>query len=89
MVSRAISLQERIKWSQTLWKWIATHANELGIGRPYLDKDPPHVRPVDGREYVQKRSRAKARLAAKNAAEPLVEDMTKRATAAKLAKARS
>jgi hypothetical protein len=36
---------------------------ELGIGRPYLDKDPPHVAPIDGKEYADKRSAAKARLA--------------------------
>ena len=36
---------------------------ELGIGRPYLDKDPPHVAPIDGKEYADKRGRAKAQLA--------------------------
>jgi hypothetical protein len=65
---------ERIKWSQILWKWIDAHENELGIGRPYLDRDPPHVGPTEGKEYVQKRSRAKTRLAAsaKNMPTPLV-----------------
>jgi hypothetical protein len=46
-----------------LWKWIDAHEKELGIGRPYLDKDPPHVAPIDGKEYADKRSAAKARLA--------------------------
>jgi hypothetical protein len=36
---------------------------KLGIGRPYLDKDPPHVAPIDGKEYAEKRGAAKARLA--------------------------
>ena len=36
---------------------------ELGIGRPYLDRDPPHVAPIDGQEYADKRGAAKARLA--------------------------
>ena len=27
----------------------------LGIGRPYLDRDPPHVGPIDGKEYAAKR----------------------------------
>ncbi len=35
-----------------LWKWIDTHEKELGIGRPYLDRDPPHVAPIDGEEYA-------------------------------------
>jgi hypothetical protein len=46
-----------------LWKWIDAHEKELGIGRPYLDKDPPHVAPIDGKEYADKRGAAKARLA--------------------------
>jgi len=54
---------ERCTWSEILWKWIDAHEKELGIGRPYLDKDPPHVGPIDGKEYVDKRSAAKARLA--------------------------
>ena len=52
----------RCTWSEALWKWIDAHEKELGIGRPYLDKDPPHVAPIDGREYADKRSAAKASL---------------------------
>ena len=54
---------ERCTWSEILWKWIDAHEKELGIGRPYLDKDPPHVAPIDGKEYAEKRSAAKAHLA--------------------------
>ena len=54
---------ERCTWSEILWKWIDAHEKELGIGRPYLDKDPPHVAPIDGKEYAEKRSASKARLA--------------------------
>jgi hypothetical protein len=54
---------ERCKWSEILWKWIDAHEKELAIGRPYLDKDPPHVAPIDGKEYADKRGRAKAQLA--------------------------
>jgi len=25
---------------------------EFGIGRPYLDKDPAHLAPIDGKEYI-------------------------------------
>jgi hypothetical protein len=46
-----------------LWKWIDAHEKELGIGRPYLDRDPPHVGPIDGKEYAVKRGGAKAKLA--------------------------
>lgn len=38
--------------SEKLWKWIDAHGQELGIARPYLDKDPPHVAPIDGKEYA-------------------------------------
>ena len=41
--------------SQILWKWIDAHGKEYGIGRPYLDKDPPHIAPIDGKEYADKR----------------------------------
>ena len=54
---------ERGKSSEVLWKWIDAHEKELGIGRPYLDRDPPHVAPIDGKEYADKRGRAKAQLA--------------------------
>jgi hypothetical protein len=54
---------ERSTWSEILWKWIDAHEKELGIGRPYLDKDPPHVGPIDGKEYADKRGAAKAHLA--------------------------
>jgi len=54
---------ERCTWSESLWRWIDAHEKELGIGRPYLDKDPPHVAPIDGKEYADKRGPAKARLA--------------------------
>jgi hypothetical protein len=46
---------ERYASSQELWKWIDAHEKELGIGRPYLDRDPPHVAPIDGAEYAAKR----------------------------------
>ena len=54
---------ERCTRSEILWKWIDAHEKELGIGRPYLDKDPPHVAPFDGKEYADKRGLAKAQLA--------------------------
>jgi hypothetical protein len=38
-----------------LWKWIDENGQQFGIGRPYLDRDPPHIGPIDGKEYVDKR----------------------------------
>ncbi|TMJ61388.1 MAG: hypothetical protein E6G82_08090 [Alphaproteobacteria bacterium] len=38
--------------SESLWKWIDAHGKEFGIGRPYLHKDPPHLAPIDGKEYA-------------------------------------
>src|SRR5262245_28258990 len=43
---------QRSASSGELWKWIDAHEKELGIGRPYLDRDPPHVAPIDGKEYA-------------------------------------
>jgi hypothetical protein len=43
--------------SDELWKWIDAHEKELGIGRPYLERDPAHVGPIDGQEYADKRGR--------------------------------
>jgi len=55
---------QRFASTVELWKWIDAREKELGIGRPYLDRDPPHVGPIDGTEYAAKRGRAKAKLAA-------------------------
>jgi hypothetical protein len=46
---------ERCSSSDRMWKWIDVHGKEFGIGRPYLDKDPPHIAPIDGQEYADKR----------------------------------
>lgn len=45
------------RWVSTeaLWKWIDANGKEFGIGRPYLGRDPPHVAPIDGKEYVSRR----------------------------------
>jgi hypothetical protein len=48
---------QRFASSEELWKWIDAHEKELGVGRPYLDRDPPHVVPIDGKEYAAKRGR--------------------------------
>jgi D-alanyl-D-alanine carboxypeptidase len=41
--------------TESLWKWIDAHEMEFGVGRPYLDRDPPHVAPTDGKEYAAHR----------------------------------
>ena len=53
------------RWVSTekLWKWIDEHGKEFGIGRPYLGRDPPHVAPVDGKEYASRRGSAKTQHA--------------------------
>jgi hypothetical protein len=51
--------------SENLWKWIDDRGKEFGIGRPYLDRDAPHVGPIDGKEYVEKRRAHAERVAAK------------------------
>src|SRR6476620_10062989 len=48
---------QRYAATQELWKWIDAHEKELGMARPYLNRDPPHVAPLDGAEYAAKRGR--------------------------------
>jgi hypothetical protein len=54
---------QRFASTVELWKWIDVREKELGVGRPYLDRDPPHVGPIDGKEYAAKRGRARIKLA--------------------------
>jgi len=54
---------ERWDANEKLWKWIDAHGKEFGIGRPYLDKDPPHVAPIDGQEYAAHRRSGKEQYA--------------------------
>ena len=54
---------QRFASTVELWKWIDAREKELGIGRPYLDRDPPHVGPIDGKEFAAKRGRARVKLA--------------------------
>ncbi|KYG99847.1 hypothetical protein [Bradyrhizobium sp. DOA1] len=48
------------RWVSTeiLWKWVDANGKAYGIGRPYLGRDPPHVGPIDGQEYVSRRGTA-------------------------------
>ena len=46
--------------TEALWKWVDTNGKQFGIGRPYLDRDPPHVGPIDGQEYTSRRGGTKA-----------------------------
>jgi hypothetical protein len=86
---------EAHEFSERLWEWIDAHGKEFGIGRPYLDKDPPHVAPIDGEEYVAHHSDAEAQRAEakkKKNKGPVVRDdrsTEKRLKAAKPAKART
>ena len=63
---------ERCSSSERIWKWIDAHGKEFGIGRPYLDKDPPHIAPIDGKEYADKRGvrEVNAKLAGNGSAAP-------------------
>lgn len=57
---------ERWASSVELWKWIDAHGKDFGIGRPYLDRDAPHVGPIDGKEYMSHRGGANTQQAALN-----------------------
>jgi len=57
------SRAQRWVTTEKLWKWIDANGKGYGIGRPYLDRDPPHVAPTDGQEYVSRRGGAKTQEA--------------------------
>jgi phage-related protein len=57
---KGATLAQRWISTESLWKWIDAHGKEFGIGRPYLGKDPPHVAPIDGKEYAAHRAGPKA-----------------------------
>jgi hypothetical protein len=64
-----VTRAQRLVASEILWKWVDDHGKEFGIGRPYLDRDPPHVAPIDGKEYADHHPGMKARQE-KTAAKP-------------------
>lgn len=55
---------QRLASTQAFWKWVDTHGKDYGVGRPYLDHDPPHVGPIDGKEYADKHPGAARRAEA-------------------------
>jgi hypothetical protein len=55
---------QRLASTQAFWKWVDLHGKDYGIGRPYLDHDPPHVGPIDGKEYADKHPNAARRAEA-------------------------
>jgi hypothetical protein len=59
---------ERLASSDVMWKWIDGHEQDLGIGRPYRDRDAPHVGPLGGQEYFTKRIEPQMRQAEHQAA---------------------
>jgi hypothetical protein len=80
------------RWVSTekLWKWIDDHGKEFGIGRPYLNRDPPHVAPIDGQEYASRRGGAKTQVAeakVEKGNRVAVRDDHSKAKTAKIAKA--
>ena len=60
------------RWVSTeaLWKWIDAHGKEYGIGRPYLGRDPPHVAPINGKEYAAHNPGMKVQRAAADVKKP-------------------
>lgn len=49
---RGDTRMDRLASSGQMWDYIDAHEKDLGIGRPYRDRDPPHVGPIDGQEYA-------------------------------------
>ncbi|ERF80714.1 MULTISPECIES: molybdopterin molybdotransferase [Bradyrhizobium] len=55
---------DRWRSSERLWKWVDAHGKEFGVARPYLGFDPPHLAPIDGKEYAAHRGGGETRQAA-------------------------
>jgi hypothetical protein len=51
------------RWTRRASSLVAPMPTPAGRRPSYLDKDPPHVAPIDGKEYADKRSAAKTRFA--------------------------
>jgi hypothetical protein len=75
--------------SEALWKWVDAHGQEFGIGRPYLDRDPPHVAPVDGKEYASHRGTKSKEASSSSGKHKRVAAREERGTKSKVAKANS
>ena len=58
---------ERWISTEALWKWLDENGQQFAIGRPYLDRDPPHLAPIDGKEWADHRPAAKPQDAAADA----------------------
>jgi hypothetical protein len=50
---KGVSRADRLVSTNILWKWIDANGKDFGIGRPYMDRDPPHCAPIDGQEYAK------------------------------------
>jgi hypothetical protein len=83
-VNGATRAQRQVS-TDAFWKWIDTHGAEFGIGRPYLDHDPPHVAPIDGQEYASHNPKAR-QAAAKERRGVAARDEHNAAKRAKLAR---
>jgi murein L,D-transpeptidase YcbB/YkuD len=47
--------EKRIEDAVHVLLFLFRSRNLRGIGRPYLDRDPPHVAPINGKEYAAHR----------------------------------
>jgi hypothetical protein len=65
--TKGATRKERLGSSEILWKWVDDHGSDFGLGRPYLDRDPPHVAPIEGQEFARHRPGVKTRQAAASA----------------------
>lgn len=53
---------DRLASTNILWNWIDANGKDFGIGRPYMNRDPPHVAPIDGEEYAKHRPSMRQKL---------------------------
>ena len=61
--TKGTTRSQRFASTVEMWKWVDQNEKRLGVGRPYLDRDPPHVGPLDGKEFVAKRGGGRTKVA--------------------------
>jgi hypothetical protein len=68
--TKGATRKERWVTTDILWNWIDANGQQFGVGRPYLKRDPPHVTPIDGQEYVSRRGGVRFPVAAADLKKP-------------------
>ena len=65
VVAIAPTRSGQLEENPALWRWIDDNKAVFGLGRPYGDRDAPHIAPLEGREYASYELRNRGKTAQK------------------------